>query len=92
MRARLSKLQQQYTREEPLRVFYQVWDQPLYTVGGQQIISDALAVCGARNVFADLSLPHPVSVESVLQRNPDVIIAGTRRSWMPGRPGHSSTP
>ncbi|NMY76603.1 cobalamin-binding protein [Pseudomonas sp. WS 5071] len=79
LRARLEQLQQQYTREEPLRVFYQVWDQPLYTVGGQQIISDALAVCGARNVFADLSLPAPqVSVESVLQRNPDVIIAGTQ--------------
>jgi vitamin B12 transport system substrate-binding protein len=29
-----------------LRVFYQVWDKPLYTVGGGQIISDALEVCG----------------------------------------------
>jgi vitamin B12 transport system substrate-binding protein len=29
-------------RREPLRVFYQVWNQPLYTVGGGQIISDAL--------------------------------------------------
>ena len=56
-----------------------MWDRPLYTVGGGQIISDALALCGARNVFADVSLPAPqVSVESVLQRNPDVIIAGTQ--------------
>jgi len=40
-------------------------------VGGGQIISDALSVCGARNVFDDLTLPAPqVSVESVLQRNP----------------------
>jgi vitamin B12 transport system substrate-binding protein len=60
-------------------VFYQVWDQPLYTVGGTQIISDALAVCGASNVFADLKLPAPqVSVESVLQRNPQVIIASSQ--------------
>ena len=79
LRARLEQLRQQYAREQPLRVFYQVWDRPLYTVGGGQIISDALALCGARNVFADLSLPAPqVSVESVLQRNPDVIIAGTQ--------------
>lgn len=79
LRARLEQLRQQYAREQPLRVFYQVWDRPLYTVGGGQIISDALALCGARNVFADLSLPAPqVSVESVLQRNPDVILAGTQ--------------
>ena len=79
LRARLEQLRQQHAREQPLRVFYQVWDRPLYTVGGGQIISDALALCGARNVFADVSLPAPqVSVESVLQRNPDVIIAGTQ--------------
>ena len=77
LRRRLADLRQRYQRAEPLRVFYQVWDQPLYTVGGGQIISDALSVCGARNVFDDLQLPAPqISVESVLQRNPEVILAG----------------
>ena len=76
-RQRLSELRQRYHREQPLRVFYQVWNSPLYTLGGGQIISDALAVCGARNVFADLAQPAPqVSVESVLQRDPQVILAG----------------
>ncbi|WP_285432423.1 cobalamin-binding protein [Pseudomonas sp. fls2-241-R2A-110] len=76
LRQRLATLRQRYRRDEPLRVFYQVWDRPLYTVGGEQIISDALDVCGARNVFADLTLPAPqVSVEAVLQRNPEVILA-----------------
>ena len=76
LRQRLGELRQRYRRDEPLRVFYQVWDRPLYTIGGEQIISDALQVCGARNVFADLKLPAPqVSVEAVLQRNPEVILA-----------------
>ncbi|WP_445180762.1 cobalamin-binding protein [Pseudomonas sp. McL0111] len=76
LRQKLDDLRQRYHRDTPLRVFYQVWDQPLYTVGGGQIISDALEVCGARNVFADLTLPAPqVSVEAVLQRNPEVILA-----------------
>ncbi|MET0775384.1 MAG: cobalamin-binding protein [Pseudomonas mandelii] len=76
LRQRLDVLRQRYRRDQPLRVFYQVWDRPLYTVGGGQIISDALEVCGARNVFADLTLPAPqVSVEAVLQRNPEVILA-----------------
>ncbi|KAB0492732.1 cobalamin-binding protein [Pseudomonas vancouverensis] len=76
LRRRLEELRQRYRRDEPLRVFYQVWDRPLYTVGGEQIISDALEVCGGRNVFAELKLPAPqVSVEAVLQRNPEVILA-----------------
>ena len=76
LRQRLDELRQRYRRDQPLRVFYQVWDRPLYTVGGEQIISDALEVCGAQNVFADLKLPAPqVSVEAVLQRNPEVILA-----------------
>ncbi|WP_085609109.1 MULTISPECIES: cobalamin-binding protein [unclassified Pseudomonas] len=88
LRQKLDKLRQRYRREVPLRVFYQVWDKPLYTVGGGQIISDALEVCGARNVFADLSLPAPqVSIEAVLQRDPEVILASDQpqldawRAW-----------
>ncbi len=88
LRQNLDKLHQRYRREAPLRVFYQVWDKPLYTVGGGQIISDALEVCGARNVFADLSLPAPqVSIEAVLQRDPEVILASDQpqldawRAW-----------
>ena len=77
LRQRLAELRQRYQRAEPLRVFYQVWNQPLYTVGGGQIISDALSVCGARNVFDELTLPAPqVSIESVLQRDPEVILVG----------------
>ena len=77
LRQRLVELRQRYQRAEPLRVFYQVWDQPLYTVGGGQIISDALTVCGARNVFDYLKLPAPqVSIESVLQRDPEMILVG----------------
>jgi len=70
----IAELRRRYARAEPLRVFYQVWNPPLYTIGGRQIISDAIAVCGGRNIFADLALPAPqVSVESVLARDPEVI-------------------
>ncbi|UVJ43503.1 cobalamin-binding protein [Pseudomonas sp. LS1212] len=79
LRQQLDNLRQRYRRDEPVPVFYQVWDKPLFTVGGGQIISDALAVCGARNVFADLTLPAPqVNVESVLQRNPQAILASSQ--------------
>ncbi|MDH0302318.1 MULTISPECIES: cobalamin-binding protein [unclassified Pseudomonas] len=85
LRERLRQLRERYRRETPLRVFYQVWDKPLYTLGGHQVVSDALRVCGARNVFDDLTQPAPqVSVESVLLRDPQVILAGDQAqlaSW-----------
>lgn len=78
-RRRLAELRERYRREQPLRVFYQVWHQPLYTIGGKQMIGDALSVCGAHNLFADLSQPAPqVGVEAVLARNPEVILGGSR--------------
>ncbi|MFO7543105.1 MAG: cobalamin-binding protein [Thiobacillus sp.] len=85
--ARLAALQRQATTQAPLDVFYQVWARPLMTVGGEHWISDALAVCGARNVFADLrGLSSVVSLEAVLQRAPALIAGGNdapglRRQW-----------
>jgi iron complex transport system substrate-binding protein len=59
-------------------VLLQVWNRPIYTVGGRQLMSDALSVCGARNVFADLPEPAPlVETEAVIARNPDIILAAS---------------
>ncbi|WP_442111982.1 cobalamin-binding protein [Pseudomonas sp. NUPR-001] len=79
LREQLQALRVRFHREQPLRAFYQVWDRPLYTIGAEQIVSDALAVCGARNVFAELKVPAPqVSLESVLLRDPQVILAANQ--------------
>ncbi|KAF1052854.1 MAG: Vitamin B12-binding protein [Stenotrophomonas maltophilia] len=76
VRQRVAALRQRYAGRAPLKVFYQVSDRPLFTLGGTQVVSDALAACGARNLFAELTLPAPqVSVEAVLVRAPDVVLA-----------------
>lgn len=76
-RIRMATLQQEYAARKPVRVFYQVWDEPLMTVNGKQIISDVIRLCGGVNVFANLpALAPTVSTEAVLTENPDVIIAG----------------
>jgi iron complex transport system substrate-binding protein len=92
--ARLAALQVRKPNRPLLRVFYQVWDHPLMTVGGTHWISDALELCGARNVFADLNGLSPVvSREAVLQRAPELIVSGSdapdmRAQWQrfPGLP------
>jgi iron complex transport system substrate-binding protein len=61
-------------------VLLQVWNRPIYTVGGRHLMSDALAVCGARNVFGDLPESGPiVDVEAVIARDPDIIVAAAPR-------------
>jgi iron complex transport system substrate-binding protein len=75
---RLAALGRQYAHADAVPVFYQVWDHPLMTVGGTHWISDALTLCGARNVFADLKAASPVvSREAVLRRAPELIVGGS---------------
>jgi iron complex transport system substrate-binding protein len=61
-----------------VRVFYEIWDSPLYTIGGRHLITQALDVCAADNAFASIAMPAPiVTVEAVLAAAPDAIIAAT---------------
>jgi len=74
---KLNRLQTLYHHRQAVQVFYQVWHPPLITVNGQQFFSQALKLCGANNVFADLPALSPqISPESVIKMNPDLIILG----------------
>lgn len=76
-RERLAALQDSYAKATPIRVFYEISPQPLFTVGGEQSISRLLQLCGGRNIFADLSALAPVvSLEAVLARDPQAIVTG----------------
>lgn len=78
---RLEAILQQQTLRNVQRpsvsVFYQIWNDPLITVNQDQFIGQIITLCGARNSFADLpTLTASVNFESVLERNPDVILLG----------------
>ena len=86
-RRRYAELAARYSRQPPVDVFYQIWKQPLMTVNGKQIISDAIRLCGGRNVFAQLPILAPtVTVEAVIAVNPEVIVASgmdeSRPEWL----------
>lgn len=75
--AGLERLRNQYANRKPVRVFYEISATPLYTVGGSQVISRIIALCGGRNIFDDLtSLAASISLESVLARDPQAIVTG----------------
>ena len=88
--ARLAALERTYGAHGGAQrpsVLLQVWNRPIYTVGGRHLMSDALALCGARNAFADLPESGPVlDMEAVIARDPDIIIAaapsGEGAAWL----------
>lgn len=76
-RSQVEALGARYGHGVPVRVFYQVWDKPLYTLNDQQIVSDAIRLCGGQNIFGKLATIAPeLSIEAVLQQDPEAIIAG----------------
>ena len=76
LRSEIAELRRLHRNAESLSVFYQVWSSPLMTLNGRHIVSDVIALCGGRNVFADLPpLVPQLSTESVVAANPQVMLS-----------------
>src|SRR5688500_8415274 len=81
LRQKLNELKTTYRDRRPVSVFYQISERPLMTLGGRQFVSDAITLCGGRNIFADSTLMAPiVNVEAVLVVDPEAIIT-THDAW-----------
>ncbi len=70
-----------------INVFYQVWNDPLISINGNHIISDAIRTCGGRNVFADeVAIAPRINIESIIDASPEAIIASgmdeARPEWL----------
>lgn len=73
---RLADLRARHVGAARVRVFHQVWDEPLMTINGRHPVSDLIAACGGENVFAESPALVPVvSREAVLRAAPEVITA-----------------
>ena len=83
----LNALHRRYGEKRSLSVLYQIWNDPLQTVNGEHLISEIISLCGGYNIFGDArSLAPRVSLESVLLRDPDAIVASgmgeARPEWL----------
>ncbi|MCE3285917.1 MAG: cobalamin-binding protein [Steroidobacteraceae bacterium] len=83
-------LRTRYADAVPIDAMYQLEPDPVFTVNRDSPISEAFAVCGARNVFGDYGrIAGPVGRESVIAANPGAIVfgrqddvEGIRRGWL----------
>lgn len=88
-RQQIETLRGRYANAAPIDVVYQLEPEPIFTINHDSPISEALALCGAHNVFADRPrLAGAVSREAVIAADPDAIVfgkqddvAGIRAGW-----------
>ena len=74
----LQALRDAYDEGAPISVFFQVSARPLYTVNRTHYVSELIEICGGRNIFDDLEeLAPAISVEAVVDRDPEVMLAST---------------
>ena len=60
------------------KVYYEVWTPPLMSAGGTSFISDVISKAGGINIFENETQQYPtVSSETIVQKNPDVILLPT---------------
>ncbi len=88
-RMQLTELKKKYQQRAAVTVFYQIWSQPLMTLNGSHLVSEAIALCGGKNLFGTLPQIAPVvSIEAVVRADPEVIFisdeqAEARKRWQP---------
>lgn len=78
-RGKIAALRARYAGHSPVNVFYEVWANPLMTLNGTHIVSDVIALCGGRNVFANLApLVPTISTEAVVAADPEAIVTASQ--------------
>ncbi|WP_455367672.1 ABC transporter substrate-binding protein [[Eubacterium] cellulosolvens] len=83
---RMAYIEDRVSRSSSLpRVYYELWYDPLMSVGQETWIHELLTRAGAANIFEDSVAPYPtVSSEVVITRNPEIIIVP--KGYMSGTP------
>jgi iron complex transport system substrate-binding protein len=60
------------------KVYYEVWTPPLMSAGGTSFINDVISKAGGINIFENETQQYPtISSETIVQKNPDVILLPT---------------
>ncbi len=84
-RSEVAQLKKKYhnAQKRKVRVFYQVWAQPLMTLNHDHLISDIIELCGGAQLFAKEKLLVPtVSKEAVVKANPEIIFTAVDAKQM----------
>jgi len=62
------------TESEKPKVFYIVWHEPIFAIGGGTLGNTLIEAAGGVNIFADTEGSPMTDLETIIDRNPDVIL------------------
>jgi iron complex transport system substrate-binding protein len=83
MRERIEKVKEKTSGLEKPEVLYIVWHDPLMAAGSGTFISDLVDMAGGVNVAGDMEDYKAISLEVVVERDPDIIITPTGMGEQP---------
>jgi len=86
MESRIEAVTDKTKELERLRVFYITWHDPLWSVGSGTIINELIEKAGGINIFQDITGHEVVDIETLIVRNPEIIIACTGHGEAEGKP------
>lgn len=76
--AKLARVSRDYAGMPKLTALLEIWNRPLTTIAGRHFMNEALEICGATNVFQDLTGVAPVVPwEEVYRRDPAVVVGAS---------------
>lgn len=80
-RSKLASIRAENSGKAKIKAFYQLWSEPLRTINKNTFIHEMLNICGANNVFADVSTEYPqISLENVVVARPELIVIPDEKS------------
>jgi len=83
----LARVAAEVQGRDRVTVYYSVWHDPPQTTGPGTFIDEVIEYAGGRNVFGDASNAWPlVSLEAILQRNPDALVIARHSEDQPAAP------
>jgi iron complex transport system substrate-binding protein len=72
---KITKQTRSLALNERPKVFVQIWQDPLITIGRQSFLNELIALAGGQNITSDINRAYSyVNLELIVQRNPDCII------------------
>jgi len=75
LKARVESVVERVRGLPKVRVYFELWFDPLMSVGPGTFIDELIGLAGGENIFHDSQSPWPiVDSEQVITRNPDVIV------------------
>ncbi|TRO52129.1 cobalamin-binding protein [Candidatus Bathyarchaeota archaeon] len=74
MRTRIDAVVNQVATATTLKVYHEVWYDPIMSIGPTTFIDEIIGLAGGENIFHDATTSWPtVSLEAIVERNPDVM-------------------